>query len=267
MKLANALSVPQPLLIDPSRLKAYADVAAAAVAVSREKQSAGLAYLLGARPKPSTECGVSIIPIKGIIGKGLSDFDVDTGGCDVDEVGEWLDAAFSDPAISAVLLDVDSPGGTVSGVPELADKVRQSPKPIVAFTSSMCCSAAYWIASAATRTLSTTSASVGSIGVYIALPDYSGLYQANGIKVDVFKAGEFKGAGIPGTSLSDAQRAELQASVEALHADFKSAVNLRRSLVSEESMRGQVFSGKDAAARGLVTGLVRNRAEALARIG
>lgn len=267
MKLSAALASPQPLLVCPHRLKAHCDTAAAATGiVAREEQPKVFGYYFGARPQPERVGSVAVLPVRGVIGKGLSDFDADTGGFDLEDLNDWLDEAESDAAVSSVMLDFDTPGGCVTGVAETADRIRAFSKPVVAFTGASCCSAGYWIASAAHRVLSTPSAQVGSIGVYIALPDYSALYEANGIKVEVIKAGDLKAAGVPGTSLSEDQRADLQNIVNALHAEFKAAVQLRRSLVSEDSMRGQSFSGREAAARGLVTGLTSSRREALSTL-
>jgi hypothetical protein len=77
-----------------------------------------------------------------------------------------------------------------------------------------------------------------------------------GVKMDVIKAGAYKGAGIPGTSLDDSQREMLQKEVEEIHADFKEAVKSVRSFVEDSSMEGQTFSGKKGAEAGLVTALI-----------
>jgi ClpP class serine protease len=69
-----------------------------------------------------------------------------------------------------------------------------------------------------------------------------------------------KGAGIEGTSLSEGQRADLQEQVNAIHADFRNAVKAKRSSVTDSDMEGQVFSGRKAASKGLVTGLTTSLA-------
>jgi ClpP class serine protease len=134
----------------------------------------------------------------------------------------------------------------------------------VAFTDTEAASAAYWIGSAADRFVATPSATVGSVGVYMAIPDYSKAFEMEGVRMDVIKSGTLKGAGIPGTSLTDAQRADLQAQVEEIHADFKASVLGKRSMVADEDMEGQVFSGRTAARKGLVTGLGTNLAALIA---
>jgi signal peptide peptidase SppA len=163
-----------------------------------------------------------------------------------------------DEEIETIVVDISSPGGTVTGVEEAALALSRSSKKTVAYTETEAASAAYWIGSSADRFVATPSATVGSIGVYMAIPDYSKAFEAAGVRMDVIKSGTLKGAGIPGTSLSDAQRADLQAQVEAIHADFKAAVRGKRKMAKDEDMEGQVFSGKEAARKGLVTGLGSN---------
>lgn len=115
-------------------------------------------------------------------------------------------------------------------------------------------SAAYWIGSASNRLVVAPSASVGSIGVYLAYMDQSAAAAAAGIKPVVISSGPLKGMGIPGLSLTDDQAAYLQAEVNAIAADFKAAVRKKRALVKDEDMQGQSMQGKVAIAKGLATG-------------
>ncbi len=87
-----------------------------------------------------------------------------------------------------------------------------------------------------------------------------------GVKMDVIKSGTLKGAGIPGTSLSDAQRADLQEQVNAIHAEFRASVRSKRRMVADADMEGQVFSGRQAAGKGLVTGLGTSLAALVAEL-
>jgi signal peptide peptidase SppA len=185
------------------------------------------------------------------------------GAADVDELSAAVDAFAMNPDVTRIALQVSSPGGTVTGVEELANKVRNLEKPTMAYTDTEAASAAYWIASAADRVLSSKSATIGSIGVYLAVPDYSEAAAMAGIKMVVIKSGKFKGAGIEGTSLDEGQMANLQASVDEIHGEFKAAVLMKRKMVKADAMEGQTFSGKQAAAQGLVTGLADSFSEAL----
>ena len=248
--LTNALKGREPLLIDPSRAADHASVAANAGMLEET-----LSLIFGKKPEPYKAGKVGVIPLRGVIGKGLSRLETLTGAADVDELDASLDDMEDDEEVEVIIIDISSPGGTVTGVEEVAAKLARSKKSTIAFTDTEAASAAYWIGSAADRFVATPSATVGSIGVYMAIPDYSKAFEMQGVKMDVIKSGTLKGAGIPGTSLSDAQRADLQAQVEAIHADFKASVRGKRKMAKDEDMEGQVFSGRQAAQKGLVTGL------------
>lgn len=198
----------------------------------------------------------AIIPLKGVIGRGLPEMETYCGSCDLEEVEEMLEDAVRDDAVKVIILSVDSPGGVSVGVPEFARRIRNCPKRVIAFTESEACSAAYWIASQASEFIATPSSSVGSVGCYIAYLDESEAYRKDGYKMEVIKSGDLKGAGISGTALSDAQRKMLHDQTVEIHTDFKDDVKAVRSFVQDADMEGQVFSGKVAASKGLVTGLV-----------
>ena len=158
-----------------------------------------------------------------------------------------------DPAVLVVLLDVDSPGGTVNGTPELAEAVRELSKKkyVYAFTSGQACSAAYWVASQCDGIYAAPSARVGSIGVLLPLLDCSEAYAKLGLRKEAITAGKYKGTGLTGTSLTDEQRALLQQQVNDTWADFKAAVTRRRN-IAPEHMEGQTFPGAQARTLGLV---------------
>ena len=255
--LTNGLSGREPLLIDPAKAKDHA------VLAEKFGFTDMLAQLFGVAPKPYVQNGVGIIPVVGVIGKGLSPLEKMMGAADVNDLADAVDAFAANPEVEKVAFQISSPGGTVTGVEELANKIRGLGKPTLAYTDSEMASAAYWIGSAADRVVSSPSATVGSIGVYIAIPDYSAAAEMAGIKMVVIKSGKFKGAGIEGTSLNSDQIENLQASVDTIHGEFKAAVNMKRKMVKAEAMEGQTFSGKQAATQGLVTGLADSFSEAL----
>ena len=260
--LTNALKGREPLLIDPSRAADHAATAANAGMLEET-----LTLVFGKKPEPYKAGRVGVIPLRGVIGKGLSRLEALTGAADVDEFTTALEAMEDDEEVEYIVVDISSPGGTVTGVEEAASMLARSSKKTIAFTDTEAASAAYWIGAAgADRFVATPSATVGSIGVYMAIPDYSKAFEMQGVRMDVIKSGTLKGAGIPGTSLSDAQRADLQAQVEAIHADFKAAVRGKRRLAKDEDMEGQVFSGRQAAQKGLVTGLGTSLAALIAEL-
>ena len=167
--------------------------------------------------------------------------------CSMEETAAALLQAAADPVVHTILLDIDSPGGTVNGTPELAQVVRTiaKDKHIYAFTAGQCCSAAYWVASQADVIYAAPSATVGSIGVILPVVDSSALYDRCGLKMEVFSAGKYKSTGMDGTSLTEEQRNRLTQQVNDTWARFKQAVTRRRS-ISEADMEGQTFYGLDA---------------------
>ena len=260
--LTNSLKGREPMLIDPAKAADHAALA------DKFGFTDVLAQLFGAAPEPYIlENGTGVIPVAGVIGKGLSPLEKMMGSADVDAVMAAIDQMTANPSVQRIAFHVSSPGGTVTGVEELANKIRGLKVPTMAYTDSEMASAAYWIASAADRVIAAPSATVGSIGVYMAIPDLSKAAEMQGVKMVVIKSGKFKGAGIEGTSLTQDQLDNLQASVDAIHADFKAAVLMKRKMVKADSMEGQTFSGKQAAQLGLVTGLADTFNAALASFG
>ena len=158
--LTNGLSGREPLLIDPTKAKDHA------VLADKFGFTDMLAQLFGQAPAPYVVDGVGIVPIVGVIGKGLSPLEKMMGAVDVNDVSAAIDAFASNPEVEKVALQISSPGGTVTGVEELANKVRNLEKPTLAYTDSEMASAAYWIGSAADRVVASPSSTVGSIGVY-----------------------------------------------------------------------------------------------------
>ncbi len=256
--LSQGLRGLEPLLINPVRAKEYVEASKAAGLGDM------IAQLFGESPKPYVVGNVAVVHLSGPIGKGVSPMERMMGAADVDVVSGWLDEAAENPAVEKVLLFVNSPGGTVTGVPELAAKVANFPKPTRAFADNMAASAGLWVASQADEFVVTPSSQIGSVGVYLVAANLEEYYAAQGIKFEVIAAGIHKAAGAEGIALTDDQRAYLQASVESTRDEFRAAVRNKRRYVQDADMEGQVFSGREAAAKGMATGLVQNFREALA---
>jgi protease-4 len=256
----------RPLLIQPAQAEAYLNrVGDMEIPMDAKMSDMGdmLSAIFGEKPTLEKFPPFAIIPVKGVIGKNLSELESLCGCCDIRDIEEMLEECERDTSIKTIILDIDSPGGTSVGVPELANRIKNCSKEVISFTGNECCSAAYWLGSQASKFYATPSSSVGSIGVYIAFPDCSEAFKMEGVKMDVIKSGTYKGAGIPGTSLDENQRKMLQQEVEDIHADFKEAVKSVRSFVEDSSMEGQMFSGKRGAEAGLVTSLTNGFDEML----
>ena len=171
---------------------------------------------------------------------------------DVEEVMDELDEADNDANVAGIVLDIDSPGGTFNGSWELAQTIAGITKPIIAFTAGCMDSAAYMVASACDYIIAAPSASVGSIGVYVAMIDQSAAFEMAGLKTIIIKSGIYKGAGMPGTSLTEDQYSYIQNQVDTLHGTFKGFVNQFRENIPAEAMEGQDFLGFQAIELGLV---------------
>ena len=257
--LLNGLNGREALLIDPAKANDHR------VLAEKFGFTDMLAQLFGEVPKAYiAEDGTGVIPIAGVIGKSLSPLEKMTGAVDVSDIADTIDDYSMNPQVTRIAFQVSSPGGTVTGVEELANKVRNIAKPTMSYTDTEMASAAYWVAAAADKVVASPSSTVGSVGVYMVVADYSEAAKAEGIKMIVLKAGQHKAIGVPGVEVTDAQQAHLQEGVDEIHTDFKAAVLKTRKMVKAEDMEGQVFSGKQAAQRGLVTGLADSFNEAVA---
>lgn len=222
--------------------------------------------------KPWRMVGTSaLIPVSGILGKRLSSLEMMCGGCSVDALEAALVGAAEDPEAENILLHFDTPGGAVTGVPELGRliaSINSSAKPVIGWTDTLCCSGGQWLAANCQAVYASPTASVGSIGVYSAWIDASDKMAKEGLKLVLFQAGKFKAAGLPGRPMSKDEAAMFQTEVERIWADFKATVREGRSLagatVPDSAMEGQTFRGAAAVSAGLVDGLYDRLGDAIA---
>lgn len=195
--------------------------APAAAAARRERTQVAQASMIG------------VLPISGVIGHRASLVaDSSSGvGTSTEIVSAQFRQMLADPAVGAIILDVDSPGGSVFGTGELADEIfaARGTKPIVASVNSMAASAAYWIASAADEVVVTPGGVAGSIGVWMAHDDVSRMLEAEGVTRTVISAGKYKVEGHPWGPLTDEARAAMQADTDAYYRAFVKAVARNRN--------------------------------------
>jgi signal peptide peptidase SppA len=259
--LIHALKTSKRLMINPSIAKAYVE-SVEEIKITAETNAADVKEILkmmfGEQPEMEIVGKTAIIPIKGVIGRGLSDIEKMCNAVDVNDITQNLHDAIHNPQVEKIVFDVDSPGGNTDGLEELAEKIYNCPKFTESFSENGVHSAAYYLASQAKRFSVTKSAEVGSVGVFMAFPDVSEAYAMEGVKMEVIQSGKYKAIGLEGTSLSNEQREYLQNDVDEGHAEFKSAVKRRRTFVKDEDMEGQSFGAKKAAEKGFVTGIVNS---------
>lgn len=180
--------------------------------------------------------GVAVLSLCGVMSKsGVGDSMTRTVSTTL--LRRDLRLASSDPAVRSILLLVDSPGGVAAGTHDLAAEVARivaSGMEVVSFIEDCGCSAAYWVASQATRIVANTSAIIGSIGTYAVVDDVSKMYESRGITTHVIRAGRFKGAGVDGTPVTDEQIAEWQREVDAINALFLRDVSRGRRMSDDQ---------------------------------
>ena len=257
--LSNAFKTFSPMLIEPAKAKAYLEKVAS---LSPSDLKAGddledmMEMIFGPKPMMIKSGDLAIIPVKGVIGSGLTELEKMMDATDVEDIQEMLEDAERDPGVEVIIFNFDSPGGTVTGVPEMAARIRACKKRTVGWTCKQSCSASMWLMSQCDEVFVSPSSVVGSIGVYIPIYDMKAAYAEEGITVDLIKAGWAKGAGYTGTSMTPEQRKLFQDDVDEMHKWFIMDIKAVRTYADEADMQGQCWSGKKGAEKSLVSGLM-----------
>ncbi len=190
------------------------------------------------KPLYTVVSGVAVIEIIGDIWKEVP-WIYEFSGCAATstlEVQEALARALEDPEVDSILFRIDSPGGIIDGVQELADTIFEARtagiKPVNAYIEDLGASAAYWIGSQAERLSANMTAAVGSIGVYCVYVDDSEWAKKEGLRFIVLRSGPFKGTGA-GEPISDEELAPRQENINELAGMFTAAVARGRGLADE----------------------------------
>jgi signal peptide peptidase SppA len=180
-----------------------------------------------------------------------------SGGTSTDSIGKAFDQLVNDADISAIILEIDSPGGSVYGLEELSNKIRSArgKKPIVAVANSLMASAAYYVGSAADEIAVTPGGEVGSIGTIAVHLDTSKADEIEGFKYTIIKAGDFKGIANGYEPLNKDGVDYLQGIVNQYYDMFLSAVAKNRGITKDDVRKnygqGKVFIASDAVKQGL----------------
>lgn len=204
---------------------------------------------------------VAVIPLNGLLIKGAGWFaESCMGAVNPDRIGHALSQAMAAKEVKTIVLDVSSPGGRVTFIPELAAQIKAAAetrgKTLYAFSDQTIASAATWLSSQANEIIITPSASIGSIGTYLAFLNPKIAMQMQGYSLEFFARGTHKGLGLPGRDLTQADREYLQGTVDAVNAQFVAAVKAARPKASEEALRdAKMYAGAAAVKHGLADGL------------
>ena len=207
----------------------------------------------------TTNKGVAVIPIVGSMSHRSTGIEAMSGMTSYSTLQKQFDAAFNDPNVGSILMDIDSPGGSVAGAFDFRDYLmsKKGTKPVYALARDAMCSAAYLIGSTADKVYATQTARVGSIGVVAMHTDASGKMEKEGLKPTFISAGKFKTAGNPYEKLEGDKLKYLQDSVDESYDMFINAVADARG-IDKKAIRdteARVYGGKKAVEIGLADGI------------
>ena len=206
---------------------------------------------------PAEEFGdeILIIPITGTIYSGSDSFSPDTFS---DDIISQLEAAAKNEKIKAVILEIDSPGGTVVGSREISNAIKAFDKPVVTWMRENAASGAYWIAASTDHIVADPATITGSIGVTGSYLQFAGLLNDYNVSYERFVSGEYKDTGSPYKEVSDQERTYLQSKINLLNDMFIEHVATSRGL-TESFVRaqatGEIFLGTEALSRRLIDSL------------
>lgn len=206
--------------------------------------------------------GVAVIPVEGVLAKRMNLMSNISGGASYELIARDLKTALDDQSIRAIILAIDSPGGSVDGTQQLANLIRNArgQKPIVSYADGTMASAAYWVGAAADAIyIASDTTTVGSIGVVATHTDISGREAAAGIKTTEIVAGAYKRIASQYGPLTESGKAAMQAQVDAIYEVFVADVAASRGVsvdaVLADMADGRLFIGKAAIQARLVDGV------------
>jgi signal peptide peptidase SppA len=204
--------------------------------------------------------GIAVVSIEGTLVQKTGNLDPDSGMQGYDGVRGKMEMALADSKVNGILLNIDSPGGEVSGAFDMADFVRtaNAQKPVWSYAGDTMASAAYLIGSQASKVFASQTASVGSIGVLVAHADRSGQLDKQGVKITLIHSGKHKVDGNPYGALPDGVKAGIQGEIDAVRDKFAGTAAAGRKKSKEDMLatEARVYSASAAQQVGLVDGVM-----------
>jgi len=195
----------------------------------------------------------------GTIVQHASQIDICEGGTSTQQISAALSDAEADDTVAQTLIHIDSPGGSVYGVQELASQIMQAKKPVIAVANSLAASAAYWIGCSASEFYMTPGGEVGSIGVWMAHQDWSKALADAGVDTKLISAGKFKVEGNPYQPLGEDAERFMQSRVDDYYAAFSKGVAKGRKVgidqVRNGMGQGRVLGAEQAMSEKMVDGI------------
>lgn len=215
--------------------------------------------MVGATAGPTTTSSggfgdaVAVVRVEGVITHG-DDTDVSTGALSGTVMSD-LKAAAADETVKAIVLRVDSPGGTVTGSAQIHEVIEEIEKPIVVSMAGVAASGGYYVSAPADYIFARADTTTGSLGVILTLYNVQELMEKVGVEVTSIASGPNKSIGNPWETLTTEQQAILQTSVDESYAEFVRVIVDGRGLPEAtvlELADGRIYSGRQAFEHGLV---------------
>lgn len=259
---AHRLVMTQPWAIEERALEALIEMARVSASVGFDLKAAW-GDMAPPAESAQPQSGVGVIPIRGTLKQHDSQnfFDFLFGGASTEAISGQLKAFLADASIRAIVLDIDSPGGSSYGVSELANEIMaaRGQKPILAVANSVAASAAFWVGAAADRLYATPGALVGSVGVYIMHEDISKMAEDLGVKVTFVQAGKNKTRGNEFEPLADEDVAHFQAIVDETYATMVNDIARGRGVTAAQVRsgygEGDILTATQAKKAGMIDGI------------
>ena len=269
--VAEFLSTPWALM--PERLAAFTSIlqrwqAGGQAAPEVMTTIAADKDIVAARKQDAARTGqganIAVLPFYGVVTQrgNMADDISGPGAASTQKFTSALRAALQDPSVGAILIDIDSPGGSVYGVDELANEIMgaRAQKPIIGLANSLAASAAYWVGAACSELYVTPGGEVGSIGVWQAHEDWSKAMEDAGVKTTLISAGKFKTEGNPYEPLGQDAQAFMQSRVDDYYSAFTKSVAKGRGIsvanVRSDFGQGRVFGAQAALQANMVNGVM-----------
>lgn len=273
------LAFNQPLLLEPAYARVFFCALAQEMGAGRlvdtvsgsviGRESMGETLALFGEERASTtgrsydvQDRIAIIPVSGTLVSKMATLRPYSGMTGYNGIVARVMQAITDPGVDGLLLDMDTPGGMVSGAFDAADMIARlrTEKPIWSLANDMHCSAGQLLASACSRRLVTQTARAGSIGVLMAHSDYSGQLEQMGVDVTLIASGTHKTDGNPYEKLPEGVRTEFQSKINDLRQQFAQKVSgyTGMSIDAVLATEAAVYTGQETIEAGLTDELVNN---------
>lgn len=204
------------------------------------------------------DAAIGVIHISGMIVSGAGSSGLLNTVAGADAIMAQLREAAEDPSIKAVVLRLDTPGGTAAAAQEISlevDRLRASGKKVVVSMGDVAASGGYWIASRCDRIVANPGTITGSIGVIMETTDMQGLYEKIGLDSKVFKSGPHKDMGSSAREITPDEQVIFQNMVDDIYGQFVNTVSQGRGMDREQVLKladGRIFTGSQALDNGLV---------------